>query len=173
MVRRNTNREKTWLKLSRRSRWKFLRRASKQDCPNSIVLPLLYSAAAASVRTRVHTWTVPHELICHLRAAWCVGARIYGALAIPGAARVFRKRNRKAGTGAERTANVRRIESRLIMAFGHVTSCIPLLRSGMNRKLWRTSSFFSFLYEKSIRRYTNRPQAWRKHDITRINCIFE
>jgi len=142
---------KTWPKLSRRrSRWKLLRRASKQDCPSSIVLPLLYSAAAAQrtyVRVRVNRASWAHmPFACGVMRRCTHIRRTRDSRC---GACVFWKRNRKAGTEEERTANVRRIESRLITAFGHVASCIPLLRSGMNRKVRRTSSFFSFLYEKS------------------------
>lgn len=129
-------------KLARRSRWKLLRRASKQDCPSSIVLPLLYSAAAASIRTCVHAWTGASELIRRLRAAYVRRCTHTAYCAIPRRWRVCsEKRNRKTGAGRSGPQRrERRIGPRLITDFRTLRHVVSHRRGRV-----RARQFFSFL----------------------------
>lgn len=119
-------------------RWKFLRRASKQDCPSSNVLPLLYSTAGQHpyMRARVNRAS---ELICHLRAAWCRCIRDsrHDACAP-------KKEQEDRLTGASRRRK-RHLGSRLIMWLSDVASCIPSVMVG--KWIVRERPRFFFLSE--------------------------
>lgn len=133
-------------------RWMLLRRASKQDCPSSNVLPLLYSAAGQHpyMRARVNRAS---ELICHLRAARCRCIRNsrHGACA---------PKKEQEDWSEPQT----HLGSRLITWLSDVASCIPSVMVGNESwgKDHRVSfSFFFFLFAKSVGLPKNRSQAWR------------
>ena len=82
-----------------RSRWRLLRRASKQNCPSFIVLPLLYSAAASARACTHELWAHMPRGVRAAMVAACETPRLLAA-----SLRVLRKKEQESEPPVYRTA---------------------------------------------------------------------